>query len=102
MSWNDINNNESSNDKKKVEFITFPEGITNIRIVDKEPFTRWQHWIPQAKRSITCPGKDCPVCNLIKQAKASGEQATYSTGKKHSVNVINRTNGQLEVLERSK
>lgn len=100
--WSEISNDESQSSAKKVSFISFPEGLTNIRILDKEPHTRWQHWLPQAKRSVTCLGKGCPICNLVKQAKANGEESPYRTGKKHSLNVINRTTGKVEVLEQGK
>jgi len=96
MSWEEVGSEVSS---KKVAFCKLPTGITNLRVVDKAPFSRWQHWIPIASRSITCLGKGCPVCEIIANAKANGEEPPYASRKTHSINVINRTSGQVEVLE---
>ena len=96
MSWNDVGSESNGN---KVAFLKLPQGLTNIRILDAEPVSRWQHWVPQANRSITCPGKGCPICELNRIAKKNGEDKPYSQRKTHSLNVINRTTGELEVLE---
>lgn len=98
MSWDEINNNAS----EKTNFTTFGEGSTIIRVVQDEPFSRWSHWMPRAKRSITCPGKGCPICNLIKSAKANKETPQYSSSKRHSINVINRNTERLEIMEQGK
>lgn len=97
MSWNDVGSQSTGG--SKASFITFPQGITNIRILDKAPFTRWSHWVPSAKRSITCPGKGCPICEAINIAKANKIEPKFSRGKKHSINVLNRTTGQVEIME---
>lgn len=98
MSWNEIGG-ASASETKKVSFLTFPEGVTHIRALDSEPFSRWVHWIPSAKRSVTCLGKGCPICELIATAKAKGEKAPFNSSKKHSINVLNRTSGQVEIVE---
>jgi hypothetical protein len=106
MSWNevemDINNEGGNQESKKIDFIQFPEGATILRIVDNEPVGKWKHWIPQIKRSIICPGKGCPICNIIKNAKANGETPPYSSQKKYHIHVIDRKDGQLKILENSK
>lgn len=95
MNWNEVGNESGG----KTSFITFPVGITNVRILDKAPHTRWAHWVPSAKRSITCPGRGCPICEAINVAKSNKVEPKFSRSKKHSLNVINRTSGQVEILE---
>ena len=97
MSWNEVGSDAV--ETKKVKFLKLPAGITNLRILDQVPYSRWQHWIPQAKRSVTCPGKGCPVCALNNIAKANGEDAPYNNRKTHSMNVLNRTTGEVELME---
>lgn len=102
MGWNDVDTNKN-NVSTEVTYVKLPEGSTTLRIVDEEPYTRWTHWVPQANggrgMSITCIGKGCPICNLIAEAKANKVKPKYNTRKVHSMNVINRTTNQLEVLE---
>lgn len=95
MSWNQVGTETA----KKAEFLSFPTGITNIRILDPEPFTRWTHWVPSARRSVTCPGRGCPICQAINIAKANKEEPKFTRSKKHSMNVINRTTGNVEIME---
>lgn len=97
MSWNEVGSNQT--EAKKAKFLSFPQGITNIRVLDSEPYSRWQHWIPSAKRSVTCIGKGCPICEVVKNAKANGETPAFNSRKTHSLNVINRTTGEVEVIE---
>ena len=95
--WSQVGNNVTTQNKAK--FLSLPVGITNVRVLDAEPFTRWSHWVPSANRSVTCPGKGCPICEAINVAKQNKIQPQFSRQKKHSVNVINRTTGQVEILE---
>ena len=83
----------------KVEFTKFPEGLTKIRLVDTVPHIRWTHWINLQRKSVNCPGKDCPICEIRKKQKASGENYTHNMAKRFSLQVINRNNGKLEVME---
>lgn len=101
MGWNDVNTNESS--KEARDFVKFVEGTnTVIRIVDAEPFSRWTHWMPQYKRSITCLGRGCPICNLVQQAKANDETPKYSQSKRHAIRVLNRNTGNVEILDQGR
>lgn len=93
---------ESNGDGNKVDFVKFPEGVTHIRVLDAIPETRWTHWVPSIKRSVTCVGKGCPICEIRKQQKANGEKQTYSMVKKYALNVINRTTGNVEILDQGK
>lgn len=105
MGWDEVRRDKDSNNDQqfeKMEFVQFPEGATQVRIVDKEPFSRWKHWIPQNNRSYICPGKGCPVCNIIKNAKANGEVPKYSSQKRYHIHVIDRKDGKLKILENSK
>jgi hypothetical protein len=100
-SWLDIVNSDSKS-KKKVSFTSLKEGITYLRVLDSVPHARWSHWLLEAKRSVTCIGKDCPVCEIIKQAKANGTPSKYSSRRVFSVNVYNRNTKEVEVLEQGK
>lgn len=94
MSW-DFNNNNGT----KAEFTKFPVGITRIRIVDDEPYVRWTHWLPKFSRSINCPGKGCPICEIRKHQKANKEPYTYGVSRRIAINIINRETGKLEIME---
>lgn len=97
MGWEDIQGSGSEGSKR--QFLSFPEGITNIRIIDDAPHSRWAHWMPAARRSVTCTGKGCPICEVIRAAKANKVTPPYNSSKKHSMNVINRTTGAVEIIE---
>lgn len=97
--WDDVNN-ESGGEKAKVEFASFDSGkATEIRVLDKEPFSRWAHWMASIKRSLTCPGKDCPICNIIKEQKANGETPKYASSKRHSILIWNYSTNRIEMFE---
>lgn len=102
FSW-DVNagNNGSGNDSK-AEFLKFPEGITRIRIVDAAPYQRWTHFMKKHKRSINCPGRGCPICEIRRQEKANGMPYTYQMAKRFAINAINRETGRVEILEQGK
>ena len=103
MGWDEVRRDKDSNNDQqfeKMEFVQFPEGATQVRIVDKEPFSRWKHWIPQNNRSYICPGKGCPVCNIIKMLKRT-EKCQYSSQKGITF-IIDRKDGKLKILENSK
>ena len=101
IGWDDISNSGSST-SEKVEFTKFAEGNTVIRVVESEPFSRWSHWMKNAKRAISCPGKGCPICNIIQSAKANKEPAIYNSTKRHTLHIINRNSNKLEILEQGK
>lgn len=87
---------------EKTEFTKFPEGITYIRILDDAPFIRWVHWMPKFSRSVNCPGKGCPICEIRKREKVNKMPVTYGMSKRFAINIINRTTGRHEVMEQGK
>lgn len=100
MGWNDVKNNSGGGGGgNKIEYMKFPEGVTYFRTISEAPVSRWTHWMPRIKRSVTCIGKGCPICTLIKEAKANKESPQYNSTKKHSMLVINRTTGNVEILD---
>lgn len=88
-----------ANTNNKVEFTKFPVGITKIRVIDEEPYVRWTHWLTQHKRSINCPGRGCPICEIRKKQKANKEPYSYGMSRKFALNVINRETGNVEIME---
>jgi hypothetical protein len=93
---------DSSSNSQKAEFTKFPVGITKIRILDSEPHQRWTHWMPKNKRSVNCPGKGCPICEVRKQQKANKEPYSYAMGKRFSMNIFNLETGKVEIMEQGK
>jgi hypothetical protein len=99
--WDIVAKKETSN--KKVNYTKLPEGVTLLRILDDAPVARYTHWMPNAKRTITCPGKGkCPVCNIIAQAKANNQTSPYSSRQMFSLNVYNYNTKQVELLEQGR
>lgn len=93
MSW-DFDTNQS-----KTEFTKFPVGITRIRIIDDVPFVRWIHWLPKFNRAVTCPGQNCPICDVRKKQKEAKLDYTYSGNRRIAINIINRETGKVEIME---
>jgi hypothetical protein len=100
MTWDFDTKNDSSS--KKAEFTKFPEGITRIRIVDSAPTIRWTHWLNQHKRSINCPGRGCPICNIRQKQKVNKEPYSYNMTRRFAINVLNRETGKVEIMEQGK
>jgi hypothetical protein len=100
-SW-DLDSNKGGEGGNKAEFVKFPEGITRVRVIDTAPYQRWTHYINKQKRSINCPGKGCPICEIRKQEKANKLTQTYPMAKRFALNVINRETGRVEILEQGK
>lgn len=98
MSW-DLEKGNGGSNEDKLDFTKFPEGITRIRVISEMPHIRWTHWMNQHKRSVNCPGRDCPICTIRKQQKANNESYTYNMTKRFSLLVLNRETGKLEVME---
>lgn len=90
---------ETGATNKKQEFTKFPEGITKIRVVDTEPFERWTHFLLKDKRSINCPGKGCPICQIRKNQKANKLNYTYPMSRRFALQILNRNTGKLEIME---
>jgi len=87
---------------KKAEFTKFPVGITRIRVLDGVPDVRWTHFLNQFKRSVNCPGRGCPICEIRKNQKANKEPITYAMGRRFAVNVFNLETGKVEICEQGK
>jgi hypothetical protein len=104
MSWDSAMSQESKREEKaKVEFVKLPEGITILRVVGDAPHTRWTHWMPASKRSANCPGKDCPICDVVKKEKAAKvTNPRYNTQKRFSILVLNRETKRVEVLDQGR
>lgn len=94
--WN-FESNGGSN--KKVEFTKFPVGVTRIRVLGDSPDVRWTHWIQNAKRSINCPGKGCPICEIRKQQKANKETYTYAMSRRFAIWIYNYDTEKVELCE---
>lgn len=93
-------NNGSS---EKVNYTKFDAGeMTEIRCLTNEPVLRWSHYLPMAKRSVTCIGKGCPACDAREQAKSAGVQPKISTSKKFAMIIYNFKTKQVEILEQGK
>lgn len=90
---------EKGTSKGKTEFTKFPVGVTRIRIIDEVPHIRWVHWMQKFSRSINCPGKGCPICDIRRQQKANKEPQTYNMGRRYAVNILNRETERPELME---
>lgn len=99
MSW-DLN--AGNGGSEKVEFTKFPEGMTRIRILDDAPYQRWTHFIKKFKRSINCPGRGCPICDIRRGQKANKMPYSYDMAKRFAINIINRETGNVEIMEQGK
>jgi hypothetical protein len=60
---------------------------------------RWTHWWPTSKRSINCPGKDCPICEVRRAAKANKQPQVHGMSRRFAINVINRETNRAEIME---
>lgn len=106
MSWLELKNKETNNDgasSEKLAYVKIPEGTTKYRVRDGEPVSRWSHWIQQANEGkgmgITCTGKGCKICAILAEDKKNKVKSKYNSQKKHSLNVINRATGKIEILD---
>lgn len=104
MGWNEIGGSSGS-DKKETNFVKLTEGTHTIRLVDDAPKSRWSHWLTQANAgkglTVTCIGKGCPVCTEIREDKKNNvKKPRYTSRKMHSINVLNRTLGEVQILDK--
>lgn len=99
MSW-DFDNNQGGN-TKSAEFTKFPEGITEVRVLgnDAVPHERWTHWLPKQNKSVNCPGKGCPICEIRKNQKANKEPYSYSMQRRFALEVYNKNTERVEIME---
>jgi len=99
--WDEVLKDPSTS-TKKTEFTKLQNGVTELRFLDDEPFVRWAHWLPQAKRNISCIGVDCPICESIKASRQAGMKPQFSSNRKFAMHVLNLTTGNVEILEQGK
>lgn len=102
MGWNDVARESGSGSKEKTPYTKFENGTTMIRILDNEPFSFWSHWLQKQQTSVTCIGKDCPICNIIRQMKANKETPMYNSTQRHAIRIWNYTTQQMEVMIQGK
>lgn len=99
-SWDLDKGNEGGGSSSS--FTKFPVGLTNIRVIDPAPHQRWIHWMNQFRKSVTCPGKGCPICEIRKREKANKQKETYSMQKKFAINILNRATEAREIMEQGR
>lgn len=102
----------------KIERLKLVQGETAVRVVGAYKFFK-EHWFQSVKRTVVCPGKDCPMCNhpnkakLFEKAKATrakGGEANEAEAKeifkkayafdpklKYAVNVIDKSDNTMKV-----
>lgn len=97
MGWNDVEGTPREA-TEKTPYTSFKEGNTVIRVIDNEPYSFWSHWMQKQQTSVTCLGKDCPICDVIAEQKANKQTPTYGNGKRHAIRIWNRETNQMEVL----
>lgn len=95
MGWNDI---ENTNSNEKIPYTKFVEGNTIIRVLDKEPYSFWSHWMQNQQTSVTCLGRDCPICAVIAQSKANNTKVPFNNSHRHALRVWNYTTKQMEIM----
>jgi hypothetical protein len=94
---------QDDNNGSKTSFTKFNAGeITQIRCLTNVPVVRWSHFIPSAKRSVTCLGTGCPVCDARELAKSQGVDCKFNTSKKFAIVIYNYKTEQVEILEQGK
>lgn len=99
MAWNDVSSGNNT-EKVDIEYIKLtPNNPVKIRILDTEPYSRWTHWLQKQSRTLTCGGRDCPICAVSKAQKANGETPQYSTTKRHIVHIWNYATNRVEFFE---
>lgn len=106
--WNEVeqaNQNNNSGESVKVEYLKLTPGTTvQVRVLDEQPESRWQHWLPQANHgkglSVKCNGKGCTVCTEIARMKQAGEKKKYNSTKSHAINVLDRADNTVKILDK--
>lgn len=97
MGWNDVTNKNNSNSERP-PYAKLTEGNTIIRVLDEEPYSFWQHWINKARTSAICGEPDCPICEIIKNAKKEGIPSEYQNSRRHAMRIWNYTTNRMEIL----
>lgn len=101
FSW-DVDSNTGGTSGDKANFAKFPEGITKIRVIDEAPYQRWTHFMKKFKRSINCPGKGCPICEIRRAEKQNKMPYSHAMAKRFALNIINRETKRVEIMEQGK
>ena len=97
FAWSDVTGGGSS---EKLDYVKFvPGSPKKLRILDAEPFSRWTHWFPAQKRSVTCGGTSCPVCAVIKAQRAQKMTPQYNSSQRHILHVWDYDTKQIMLLE---
>lgn len=102
LDWGLNDKQAGQGEGNKRNYTKFEEGITKIRLLlDKgdKPHMRWAHWMPQFSRKVTCPGRGCPIDEMIKTQKANKITPTYGNAKSYGFNIWNYATGQHEIME---
>ena len=103
MSWDLDNAGRSNEDQsEKVNFTKFPEGITRITVLSAEPHVRWTHYQRRFNRSINCPGRGCPICEIRQREKQNKQANTHPVAKRFSLEVYNHDTGRIELMDQGK
>lgn len=100
MGWNDVER-VNGEEKEKIPYTKF-EGSTVIRVIDKEPYSFWSHWLPKQNTGVTCPGKGCPICSVMAEQRASNLPKTYNSTQRHAVRIWNYDTNQMEIMIQGK
>jgi hypothetical protein len=102
FSWDVDTNTGGNGGGDKANFTKFPEGITKIRVIDEAPYQRWTHFMRKHGRSINCPGKGCPICEIRRAEKQNKMPYSHAMAKRFALNVINRETNRVEIMEQGK
>jgi hypothetical protein len=102
FSWDVDSNTGGTGGGDKANFAKFPEGITKIRVIDEAPYQRWTHFMKKFKRSINCPGKGCPICEIRRAEKQNKMPYSHALAKRFALNIINRETNRVEIMEQGK
>ena len=103
MGWNEVERTNESKQEGKVPYTKFEAGATTIRILDNEPYSFWQHWLPTQNTSVVCMGKGCPMCSVIAEEKANKVvNKKYSSTQRHAIRIWNYKTNQMEIMIQGK
>jgi hypothetical protein len=56
----------------------------------------------EIKRSVNCPGKGCPICEIRRMEKQNKMPYTHAMAKRFAINIINRETNRVEIMEQGK
>lgn len=98
MGWNEVEGTA----KERTPYTKFAEGVTLIRVLDSEPYSFWSHWMQKQQTSVTCMGKNCPICEIIAKAKANNTPTQYNNSHRHAMRIWNYSTNKMEVMIQGK